>query len=92
MVFRTPHNELITIDLHGYRFIEAKTELLDSIEGYYKQGFTEFQIIHGFKGGTTLKDYVRRSLKKDIERILKNCSLSLRSSSQGSTIVIISVL
>ena len=70
-------------------FIEAKSELLDCLEGYYKQGYTSFEIIHGFQNGTVLRDYVRRTLKKDFERIIKNCSLSCLNSSKGSTIVVL---
>lgn len=75
------------IDLHGMRFIEAKTEILDCLEGYFKQGFTQFEIIHGFQGGTVLRDYVRRRLKNDFEKRIRKCSLILTNSSKGSTIV-----
>lgn len=78
---------MITIDLHGLRFIEAKTELLDSLEGYFKQGYKNFEVIHGYKNGTILKDYVRFSLKKDFEKLTKKCSVVISSHSKGSSIV-----
>ena len=80
-------SDIIKIDLHGMRFIEAKTELLDSIEGYFRQGFTTFEIIHGFQGGTVLRDYVRGNLKRDFENSIKSCSLICQRSTKGSTIV-----
>lgn len=69
------------------RFIEAKTELLDCIEGYFKQGFTTFRIIHGFQSGTILRDYVRSKLKKDFEKKISSCSLSCQSESKGTTVI-----
>ena len=84
-----PSAEVISIDLHGLRFIEAKTELLDSIEGYYKQGFTLFEVIHGFKGGTVLRDYVRLSLKRDFEKRYKKCLITVKTVSKGSTVILL---
>ncbi len=85
-------NDTIVIDLHGFRFIEAKTELFDCLEGYFKQGYSIFEIIHGFKGGTVLRDYVRFRLKIDFEKRFKKCSLLIKNSSSGSTIVSIITL
>lgn len=92
MVCFTISSDIITIDLHGLRFIEAKTELLDCLEGYFKQGFNSFEVIHGFKSGTVLKDYVRLKLKKDFEKRSKHCSLLVKKSSEGSTLVSIKIL
>ena len=82
-------SDSITIDLHDLRFIEAKTELFDSLEGYFRQGFTSFEIIHGFRNGSVIRKYVRYSLKKDFERRYKHCVLEVVVSEKGSTRIVL---
>ena len=80
----------VVIDLHGLTFIEAKTELLDSLEGHIQLGYSIFEVIHGFKGGTVLRDYVRISFRRDFDRSFKKrFTLSVRSLNNGSTLLTI---
>jgi dsDNA-specific endonuclease/ATPase MutS2 len=82
-------DEPIQIDLHGMKFLQAKTELLDSLEGYCQAGYFTFKIIHGFHGGQVLRNYVRTSLKKDFELTYPQYSLTQLISEKGSTTIII---
>ena len=83
-------DEIIKIDLHGMIFRDAKTELLDSLEGYCKSGYGKFEIIHGYRKGQVLRKYVREKLKGDFELKNPSYSLSQNISGKGVTTVIIS--
>lgn len=85
-------NEIITIDVHNMRFIEAKTEIFDSLEGYIKQDFRKFEIIHGYKSGQIMKNYVRFKLKNEFEKNFKKCILTLTANGEGSTTISISII
>ena len=70
-------------------FRDAITELLDSLEGYVKSGYTNFEIVHGYRKGQVLRKYIRTKLKGDFE--LKNpiYSLTQNISDKGSTTILI---
>ena len=71
----------MTADLHGMTAEQAKAEL-DSILKSLPQDTRELTVIHGYRGGTVLRDMVRRYRHPKVERKI----LSMNS---GSTVFII---
>ena len=84
-------NEPIKIDLHGMKFREAKTGILDSLEGHCKAGFTIFEIVHGYRGGKVLRNYVRNKLKSEFEMENPIYCLTLNISGKGSTMILVNI-
>ncbi|MDD6490407.1 MAG: Smr/MutS family protein [Clostridia bacterium] len=57
----------IEIDLHGHTVESAKTLLNDSLKKLPKD-VREINVIHGYRGGTALRDMVRKYSHPKIER------------------------
>lgn len=57
----------IEIDLHGHTVESAKTLLNDTLKKLPK-GVREVNVIHGYRGGTALRDMVRKYSHPKIER------------------------
>ena len=47
------------IDLHGYELWEAVEELIQTIEECKIKGDCELEVVHGYKHGQVLKNYLR---------------------------------
>ncbi|MFW9970626.1 MAG: Smr/MutS family protein [Candidatus Odinarchaeota archaeon] len=50
---------MIKCDLHGFRLFEAIEEILDVLEDCLSSGDKNLFIIHGYRNGQVLKNYVR---------------------------------
>jgi hypothetical protein len=58
------------IDIHGLLVTQAKT-LLDHTLNTLPKGVFELRVIHGYRGGNVLQQYVRKSYRhRRIERVL----------------------
>ena len=51
--------KIIKCDLHGFRLFEAIEEIIGIIEGCLSSGYNLLFIIHGYRNGQVLKNYVR---------------------------------
>lgn len=61
-------NQIITIDLHEYSVTDAKQKLQATLKFAPKET-REIIVIHGYHGGTALRDMVRKEFKnKRIKR------------------------
>lgn len=70
------------IDIHGLRVHEAKT-VLDNFLNKLPRGIHEVCVIHGYRGGTALQTYVRKTYTH------KRCVRAMMSLNQGETIFIL---
>ena len=52
----------IEADIHGMRVLEAKREL-ETLIGRADKSIREIVVIHGYRGGSALKDMVRKELR-----------------------------
>lgn len=59
------NTKIYTIDLHGFKRLEAKRYLYDEINKYKKSGVKTFKVIHGFNNGSVIKDWLKSS--KDLK-------------------------
>ena len=59
-----------TIDLHGYTVDQAKYELLDMLK-YADKTIWTIRVIHGYHGGTQIRDMVWRIKHSRIKNIVK---------------------
>ncbi len=75
-------NKVITIDLHEFTVIDAKKRLQNFVTTAPKE-VKEIIVIHGYNGGTALRDMVRKEFKH--KRVERKC-LSLN---QGVTSLIL---
>ena len=76
------HNEIMTVDLHTMTTAEAKKWLAAKVSGAPKE-VKEIEVVHGYRGGTALRDMVRKSFHHPrIER-------KILGMNQGSTIFIL---
>lgn len=80
----------LKIDLHGLELATAKIELYYALQECIVNGDDELEIVHGYRHGTVLKDYIRsnsfiQDMKKD--GIIVKLKLYLN---QGSTVFIVS--
>ena len=71
----------MTIDLHGMTCAQAKEELDRTLRSI-PQDTRELTVVHGYHGGTTLRDLVRSYRHPKIER-------KMLSMNNGSTVFII---
>lgn len=71
----------MTLDLHGMTYEQAKAEL-DTVMKKLPTDTRELTVIHGYHGGTVLRDLVRNYRNPKIER-------KLLSMNNGSTVFII---
>ena len=47
------------IDVHGYKLWDAIEEIIFSLEEARSKSISEIKIIHGYKHGKVIKDYIR---------------------------------
>ncbi len=57
----------IELDLHGHTTESAKAKLNDTLK-HLPKDVREIQVIHGYRGGTALRDTVRKYSHPKIER------------------------
>lgn len=69
------------LDLHGLTSAEARAKLDDTLKTLPKD-VGELTVVHGYRGGTALRDMVRRYRNPKIERKVLGLN-------QGSTIFVI---
>lgn len=69
------------VDLHGYTSADAKAKL-DDVMKHLPKAVGELTVIHGYRGGTALREMVRRYHHPKVERKVLGLN-------QGSTIFII---
>jgi len=74
------------INLHGFSLDDALDEILYKLEECREIRDFTFEIIHGYKHGTKIRDYIRSDLfLKDLSR--RGYNLSLRNISDKGTTV-----
>lgn len=54
---------ILNVDLHGYTVLQAKTAI-DAQLRRAKAGTYRIRLIHGYHGGTALRDMIRRDYRK----------------------------
>ena len=59
---------MMRLDIHGMRFLEATLEVCDRIEEAHVKGESGIKIIHGFNRGTSIREYVRAKMFKDLKK------------------------
>jgi len=69
------------LNLHGYTAAEAKKKLDDALKTLPKD-VGELTVIHGYRGGTALRDMVRRYKHPKVERKMLGLN-------QGSTVFVV---
>ncbi|NLW70638.1 MAG: Smr/MutS family protein [Eubacteriaceae bacterium] len=53
-----------TIDIHGYTIAEAENEL-DHFLDYLPEGIDEIRVVHGYKSGKALLNFVRNTYRHE---------------------------
>ena len=78
------------IDLHGKKFVEASIDSCNRVEETFVVGFKGLIIIHGYRHGTVIRDYIRKGgLRRDLKLYHPKVPLlKLNSSDPGVTCVI----
>ena len=57
---KTPYGILIVVDLHNHAVWQAKEKIIESLKKIDKgKGMQGLYLIHGFHGGTKIRDYIR---------------------------------
>ncbi len=59
--------KLVRKDFHSYFLIEVKSWLLTFLPDFLESGVQLVDIIHGYRRGTTIRDYVRSEFKFEFE-------------------------
>lgn len=76
-------------DLHGMILYEVKTWLFCDMVDCVREGYSEFMLIHGYHGGTVIRDYLRGSFKHEFFTKFSKFSVYIVSVEKGVTLVII---
>jgi len=79
------------VDLHGMRLYEAETLICETLEEAWYNGEPCVLFVHGFKGGTAIRDFIRKEkgLRAKLKRFFSRLpDVELRSGDRGSTYVL----
>jgi len=81
-----PMNE---IDLHGTGLFDAKLKIIESTTRAYNSDWNGLVFIHGYHGGTAIRDYIRsKHFVQDLASEGLNIPMKLDTSKPGSTSII----
>ena len=81
-----PMNE---IDLHGTGLFDAKLKIIESTTRAYNSDWNGLVFIHGYHGGTAIRDYIRsKHFVQDLASEGLNIPTKLDTSKPGSTSII----
>lgn len=74
------------IDLHGLSLFAAKLEIIESTMRAYNCDWIGVTFIHGYHGGTAIRDYIRsKNFVKDMASEGPNINMKLDTSKPEST-------
>lgn len=79
--------EEVEIDLHGFSFYEAKNELLITLVSWIEAGYETMRIIHGYKHGQDIKNYIFGAFQHDFGNQFPHLSIDLTIENLGSTLI-----
>lgn len=74
-------------DVHGKRLWEAELDIPAKLEEAYFLGYDTVLIIHGYRHGFTLGNYVRHRLMADIKRFTDVPFIKIEYKEPGCTLV-----
>jgi len=52
--------DVVELDLHGYTLLEAEVEICETLEEAWNLDKKKVLLIHGFHGGSAIKDFIWR--------------------------------
>lgn len=82
--------DIVCMDIHRLLLIEVEDQLPYQICDHVELGYTFFEIIHGFRGGTILQTYVRKRLKGILYKLLKpSKSITQQINDPGATMIVV---
>ena len=74
------------IDLHGMGLFDAKLKIIESTTRAYNSDWNGLLFIHGYHGGTAIRDYIRsKHFAQDMASEGLNVHMKLDTSKPGST-------
>lgn len=78
------------LDCHGMKLWEVKQWLFGDMVGYCQVGYSDFQIIHGYKSGTVIRTYIRNRFQNEFKKQFQQLTVSIQAKEKGITIITIS--
>lgn len=73
------------VDIHGCSIVQAK-QIVDDALNKVPNEIKEVRVIHGYRGGTSLQEFIRKQYKH------KRCKRKIVSMNAGEIILIVNTL
>ena len=83
--------KIVRKDFHEYLLVEVKSWLLTILPDFLESGVRIVDIIHGYRHGTTIRDYVRSDFKGEFQSHFPLYSVNVLPVESGRTLLYISL-
>lgn len=77
----------IKMDFHSYSLYEVKVWMRTNLPEFIEVGFDKIDIIHGYRNGTVIRDYIRSNLIIEFKKIYPTIKLVIFPIEKGRTII-----